>query len=509
MGKDDKRKDLNNKGTSGNTGNFSASSPTDMLNKLKQIKREQAANSSQTTTVSTDATKSQSSQLIEDKLKQLKRANEQKREQQADTIKAEQVKSKKTLEQSNDIKSNVDTKKPENQKEKHNTLNNAKQDAESLLQELEKIQRQRNAQKQVEKAETKPKKDKFDVGAVLARAKQLRIENGTEQEYLELIEAEKKAKEQLEKEQKEEQEKQAKLQAEREAREKKAIKAKQKELDRPLTEEEIIQLKNKLLLEEAAQNEEKKKKKKKFLFLLILLLCLLFAAVLALGIWYFYDKIVDTSEDGSVRVSIKIDDTTWYDYDIDEGAFKDKVVEPGDSIYPNIVVRNSNKVEGDGSGIWDSILLRFRAYMLVDGKLLPNSLIIEPISSSTEKWYTYDKRVEDTLIDLSGNPIVTESDGWYYLGGLLGPNQAVGLVNSITFNGETVGNEVAGKQCSIVIEVQAISKLYVNNIIDRECITPDGEIVSMPIDQADTSLYWVKAPEAWIRYMRDNFGGNS
>lgn len=387
------------------------------------------------------------------------------------------------------------------QKKINPILASRRQDAATLFKELKQLQKERDKQREIDKAKGKVyANEEFDVNDVLDRAKKLRIENGTEQEYLELIEAEKRAKREA---QKAAAARQARIEAEREMRARRAIAEKERELDRPLTEEEIAELRNRLLLEEAAENEAHEKKKKRILFIIIFILCILFALAMAAGVWMFYDNVINIPTDGTVRVSIKIDDSTWYDYDIDEGAFKDKVVEPGDTIYPNIVVRNSYQVEGDGLGSWDYIFVRFRAYMTVDGKLLPKALIVDPANSVSEKWFVYDKSVEDNLTDLSGNPIITTGDGWFYLGGLLAPNQAVSLVNSITFDGEYVGNEVANKQCNIVIEVQAMSYRYANYVMDRESILSNGDLTYIPQDQADPNLYWVKAPEAWVRYMKE------
>ena len=228
-------------------------------------------------------------------------------------------------------------------------------------------------------------------------------------------------------------------------------------------------------------------------------LVLLVIMILCLFLLFYCNIIVpnDNYDDGRVRISVEIDKDSFYDVDI-SGNVSEKVVFPGDYIDFDVIATNAYNIKGDNatSFIWDSIFVRFKMYLRIDGEDYENvtvnisnqgektvPVIIPTISENT--FQTYDKAKEDQFIDqITGKPIVSESDGYYYYNGILDYNQSISLCTGILLNGDAIIPDFANKRCELVVVVEAATADY-TSIRER--------------------TIWDKAPQTWINFMHDNY----
>lgn len=228
-------------------------------------------------------------------------------------------------------------------------------------------------------------------------------------------------------------------------------------------------------------------------------LILVVIMILCLFLLFYCNIIVprDDYDDGRVRISVEIDKDSFYDVDI-YGNVTEKIVFPGDYVDFNVIATNAYNIKGDNatSFIWDSIFVRFKMYLRIDGvdyenvtvnisnqgeKTVP--VIIPTISNET--FQTYDKEKEDRFIDqITGLPIVQDSDGFYYYNGILDYNQSVSLCSGILLNGDAIIPDFANKRCELVVVIDAATADY-TSIRER--------------------TIWDKAPQTWINFMHDNY----
>ncbi len=280
------------------------------------------------------------------------------------------------------------------------------------------------------------------------------------------------------------------------------IEKKEKKLNRKLSEVEKWDLKNELLLEAS----DVKGRKSGVLFIVILLLAVALLIGLGIGIWYYYVSTLSEPLTGKVSVTMDFDRDTWYEYDIDESSYKNRKINPGDTINPNIVLRNSAQIEGGISSEGDPLMLRFRASVKMDGVTLNGAIHVVPKVpeddtnnlSSTHYWIKYDADKEAEL-----NSPVTIDDGWFYYSNYLGYGEAISLIDSITFDGEMFTEEFAGKTLEVVVEVQAVSRAHRDLILERRGFDVDDEgqavLTEGETSDLDPNTYWVFAPEEWRR----------
>ncbi len=224
--------------------------------------------------------------------------------------------------------------------------------------------------------------------------------------------------------------------------------------------------------------------------------------VLSLFLLFYCNIIVPNEQydDGRVRISVEIDKDAFYDVDI-YGNLTEKEVYPGDYIDFNVKATNAYNIKGDNatSFIWDSIFVRFKVFLRIDGvdyetvKInLSNTGVREVpviIPTITEDIFqTYDKELEDEFVDqITGLPIVQQSDGFYYYNGILDYNQSLDLCRGILLNGEAIIPEFANKRVELVFIVDAATADY-TSIRER--------------------TIWPEAPQTWINYMHDKYFPN-
>lgn len=217
----------------------------------------------------------------------------------------------------------------------------------------------------------------------------------------------------------------------------------------------------------------------------------------------FYCNIInptDQEDDGRVRISVDIDDDAFLDVDA-YGNIIEREIFPGDYIDFNIVATNAYNIKGDNATefTWDTVFVRYKIYLRIDG--VAYETVKVNISNQGEKdvpviiptidgenFQTYDKEKEDEFTDpITGEPIVTYSDGYYYYNGLLSYNQNILLCTGVLFNGDAIIPEFATKDAELVVEIQSATADY-TSIRER--------------------TIWDKAPQTWINYIHKYYFSN-
>lgn len=231
----------------------------------------------------------------------------------------------------------------------------------------------------------------------------------------------------------------------------------------------------------------------------VITIALTLVVIMILSIFLlFYCNIIvpnDDYDDGRVRISVEIEKDPFTDIDI-AGNVSEKIIFPGDYIDFDIKATNAYNITGDNatSFIWDSIFVRFKMYLRIDGIAYESvrvninntgprdaPVLIPEIDMSL--FQTYDADKEAQYIDpIKQAPIVESSDGYYYYNGILGYNETLNLCSGVLFNGDAIIPEFAGKRVELVVVIDAATADY-TSIRER--------------------TIWDLAPQAWITYMHD------
>ena len=224
------------------------------------------------------------------------------------------------------------------------------------------------------------------------------------------------------------------------------------------------------------EEEEEEKKRRGGWFWIILLTSILLVLSVA-GVFLYSVFIPDDYE--YVRISVEMtdpDDVFYY-----TGINGEKIpvlVDPGDSFDLEIIARNASNVLGDtDSPVWESIFVRFRIWITIDGVEQYHFIEIAP---NENLWMHYEEEVENTYLDNFGNPLVSEDDGYYYYKGKLQPNQQTTLITELTFSLDAITDQVAGKKAQLYVQVEVLEDSY------------------------GIGTYWTGAPYAWIDYIQTN-----
>lgn len=229
-------------------------------------------------------------------------------------------------------------------------------------------------------------------------------------------------------------------------------------------------------------------------------LILVVIMILSLFLLFYCNILVpdDNYDDGRIRISVEIEKEPFTDVDI-LGNVSEKVIFPGDYIDFNITATNAYNIMGDNatSFIWDSIFLRFKIYLRIDGEMYENVKVninntgtktvpvLIPTIAGDDTFQTYDPEKEALYIDpIKNAPIVEASDGFYYYNGILDYNQSLTLCEGVLFNGDAIIPEFANKRVELVVVVDAATSDY-TSIRER--------------------TIWEEAPQAWIEYMHETY----
>lgn len=175
--------------------------------------------------------------------------------------------------------------------------------------------------------------------------------------------------------------------------------------------------------------------------------------------------------DYEMRLSMQIENKSTLSIITESGKEHLREINPGDIIPLRASVKNSNDIGGDRideNTLPPNIFVRFKLVLILDYEERYDIMI----PTMTNRWYKYDKSVEDKL--MGG---VKEDDHYYYYLGSLTYMEPEILFSSIEFSGDAITCDDGGKYGQIQVHVESI-KADIDNIVSRNI--------------------WTTAPQEWI-----------
>ena len=209
--------------------------------------------------------------------------------------------------------------------------------------------------------------------------------------------------------------------------------------------------------------------------------------ILAIAFIVVLNKNGATTEeaDYDMRLSMQIENKSALSIITETGQEQLREINPGDIIPLRASVKNSSDIAGDRTdenALPPPIYVRFRLVLILDYEERYDIMI----PTMTNRWYKYNKAVEDNL--MGG---VTADDHYFYYLGTLQYMQPEVLFSSIEFSGDAITCDDGGKYGQIQVHVESI-EADIDNIVSR--------------------TMWPTAPQEWIIKMVQNStssGGNT
>ena len=194
---------------------------------------------------------------------------------------------------------------------------------------------------------------------------------------------------------------------------------------------------------------------------------------------------VTEEADYDMRLSMQIENKSALSIITETGQEQLREINPGDIIPLRASVKNSSDIAGDRTdenALPPPIYVRFKLVLILDYEERYDIMI----PTLTNRWYKYNKSVEDNL---PGG--VTADDHYFYYLGTLQYMQPEVLFSSIEFSGDAITCDDGGKYGQIQVHVESI-EADIDNIVSR--------------------AMWPSAPQEWIIKMVQNSsstGGSS
>ncbi len=189
--------------------------------------------------------------------------------------------------------------------------------------------------------------------------------------------------------------------------------------------------------------------------------------------------------DYDMRLSMQIENKSALSIITETGQEQLREINPGDIIPLRASVKNASDIAGDRTdenALPPPIYVRFRLVLILDYEERYDIMI----PTLTNRWYKYNKAVEDNL--MGG---VSYDDHYFYYLGTLQYMQPEVLFSSIEFSGDAITCDDGGKYGQIQVHVESI-EADIDNIVNR--------------------TMWPTAPQEWIIKMVQNStssGGNT
>lgn len=181
------------------------------------------------------------------------------------------------------------------------------------------------------------------------------------------------------------------------------------------------------------------------------------------------EQSVETDYD--MRLSMQIENKSALSIITEAGREQLREINPGDIIPLRATVRNSSDIAGDRvdeNMAPPSIYVRFKLVLILDYEERYDIMI----PTMTNRWYRYNKSVEDNL--MGG---VQSDDHYFYFLGALSYMEPEVLFSSIEFSGNAITCDDGGKYGQIQVHVESI-EADIDNIVNRSV--------------------WPTAPQEWI-----------
>ena len=209
--------------------------------------------------------------------------------------------------------------------------------------------------------------------------------------------------------------------------------------------------------------------------------------ILAIAFIVVLNKNGATTEeaDYDMRLSMQIENKSALSIITETGQEQLREINPGDIIPLRASVKNASDIAGDRTdenALPPPIYVRFRLVLILDYEERYDIMI----PTLTNRWYKYNKAVEDNL--MGG---VSYDDHYFYYLGTLQYMQPEVLFSSIEFSGDAITCDDGGKYGQIQVHVESI-EADIDNIVNR--------------------TMWPTAPQEWIIKMVQNStssGGNT
>lgn len=182
-----------------------------------------------------------------------------------------------------------------------------------------------------------------------------------------------------------------------------------------------------------------------------------------------------------MRLSVQIDNKSALSIITETGQEQLREINPGDTIPLSARAMNSLDIRGDQApegSTPPAIYVRFRLVLVLDYEERYDIMI----PKMSERWYKYDKEVEN-LFPGGGAPY---DDHYYYLLDSLRFMEPEELFSEIKFDGNVLTCEDGGKYGQIQVHVECI-EANLNNII--------------------SGTLWPTAPQGWVSEMVKGFTG--
>ena len=209
--------------------------------------------------------------------------------------------------------------------------------------------------------------------------------------------------------------------------------------------------------------------------------------ILAIAFIVVLNKNGATTEeaDYDMRLSMQIENKSALSIITETGQEQLREINPGDIIPLRASVKNASDIAGDRTdenALPPPIYVRFRLVLILDYEERYDIMI----PTLTNRWYKYNKAVEDNLM----GGVSFDDHYFYYLGTLQYMHPEV-LFSSIEFSGDAITCDDGGKYGQIQVHVESI-EADIDNIVNR--------------------TMWPTAPQEWIIKMVQNStssGGNT
>ena len=218
---------------------------------------------------------------------------------------------------------------------------------------------------------------------------------------------------------------------------------------------------------------ERKEDKSGNIKTIIAIILVVVLIAIAIAFIFVLNKTGEESEeaDYDMRLSMQIENKSSLSIITESGREQLREINPGDIIPLRASVRNSTDVLGDrteDNAEPPPIYVRFKLVLILDYEERYDIMI----PTMTNRWYKYNKSVEDNL--MGGVP---EDDNYYYYLGTLSYMQPEVLFSSIEFSGDSITCDDGGKYGQIQVHVESI-EADIDNIVNR--------------------TMWPTAPQEWI-----------
>lgn len=214
--------------------------------------------------------------------------------------------------------------------------------------------------------------------------------------------------------------------------------------------------------------------------ILIILLVLILLAGIGFAIYFFTKNTGSVTSGGVIKLSISVDE--YLDnISPDMPTLSTSKVYPGDKFSVRCLIRNADNISGDNDTTGQSIFIRYKVSLEIDGNSY-NNIVLPVISDlAKENWHVYNPDEEvDTYV----------WDGYYYYYGALISDQSLTLFDEICFDFHNTTNNLGGRDAKIVISVEAVQ----------------ADVANIGVESSNA---WNTAPRRWITNMQkgiDNSG---